>query len=177
MATLPGRITAVHLGAPHWESYRELRLEMLTVAPTVFWRTLAMVQDKTAAEWQAEISGPRVHWQARINGYPVGTLSLDTQGYDESLPLDDRSANVVAVYIRKEARGSGALELLLQNAAEWMREHDRTQMLLETVDDNTRARRAYERIGFSETGRTFPDPRRSDHHEVEYAVDIGDLQL
>lgn len=167
----------MRLDASHWELFRELRLEMLTVAPTVFWSTLDMYDSYTMQQWQDAVAGDRSYFVARESGSAAGILGLDPCGYTEELALDGDTVNIVSVYVRRASRGRGVLEALMKEAAAWMREQGRTRMLLETVDDNRRARAAYERLGFRETGRTFPDPRRNDHVEVEYEVRVNALTL
>ena len=49
-----------------------------------------------------------------------------------------------------------------------MRQAGRSRQLLETPEDNIAGRRAYERLGFTETGHRSADPRRPQLAEVEY---------
>ena len=150
--------------------YCQLRREMLADAPDWFWTTLADVQAWTEADWRAQLTGhPRTHYHAQLGDTPVGALGIDWVGYTEDLALDADSVNIVAVYVRPAYRGGGVLPALLARADAEMRRAGRHRQLLETPEDNLRARRAYERLGFRETGRRMPDPRREGLQEVEYA--------
>ncbi|PMC75774.1 MULTISPECIES: GNAT family N-acetyltransferase [unclassified Brachybacterium] len=151
-----------------WAAYRMLRLEMLADAPDYFWSTLEMVQDRDEQAWRSEVAGPRTHYQAVRDGEVVGALSIDWVGYTAEHPLAEGSVNIVSVFVRPAHRGTGVTAALLAAADQAMRERGRTRQLLETPEDNTPARRTYERLGFTETGRRFPDPRRAGLEEVEY---------
>lgn len=151
-----------------WESYRELRLEMLADAPDYFWATLGDVADYTEATWRERASGPHTHLQALVDGVPVGALSIDWVGYTEDMRLDEDTVNIVSVYVRPGHRGRGVVEALLAGADEVMRQAGRSRQLLETTEDNLSGRRAYERLGFTETGHRSEDPRRPHLAEIEY---------
>lgn len=156
------------LDEAEWESYRELRLEMLADAPDYFWATLDDVADYTEATWRERVSGPHTHLQALADGVPVGALSIDWVGYTEDMLLDEETVNIVSVYVRPGHRGRGVVEALFAGADEVMRQAGRSRQLLETPEDNIAGRRAYERLGFTETGHRSADPRRPQLAEVEY---------
>lgn len=151
-----------------WEAYRELRLEMLADAPDYFWATLADVEHYTEQTWRERASGPQTHLQALADGQPVGALSIDWIGYTEDTLLDEDTVNIVSVYVRPGHRGRGVVAALLAGVDEVMRQAGRSRQLLETTEDNVSGRRAYERLGFVETGHRSPDPRRPRLQEVEY---------
>lgn len=152
-----------------WESYRALRLEMLADAPDFFWATLADVAAYTESTWRERAAGPQTHLQALRDGEPVGALSIDWIGYTEDMRLDEDTVNIVSVYVRPGHRGLGVVDALLFAADEVMRAAGRRRQLLETPEDNIRGRRAYERLGFMETGHRAEDPRREHLQEIEYA--------
>ena len=163
-----GPLSVRLLGEADWESYRDLRREMLADAPDFFWATLADVADYTEATWRERVSGPHTHLQALLGGVPVGALSVDWIGYTEDMLLDADTVNIVSVYVRPGHRGAGIVEALLTAADDLLRQAGRSRQLLETPEDNVRGRRAYERLGFVETGHRSADPRRPHLDEVEY---------
>lgn len=171
-----------------WRSHRDLRLEMLADAPHAFWATLDQVRERTEEQWRGELAGSRIFLQARStpgddhsaagHGAAVlGQLGIDPVGYTEELALPSDTVNIVSLYVRPAHRGGGVTRALFAAAAETMRSLGRSHMLLETPDDNMPARRRYRALGFRETGRTAPDPRREGHVEVEYAAHVDDLML
>lgn len=165
----PGAPLSVRLLAEaDWESYRALRLEMLADAPDFFWATLADVAGYTEATWRERAAGPQTHLQVMHDGEPVGALSIDWIGYTEDMLLDEDTVNIVSVYVRRSHRGHGVVEALLSAADAVMRTAGRSRQLLETPEDNVRGRRAYERLGFVETGHRVRDPRREHLQEIEY---------
>ncbi len=72
---------------------------------------------------------------------------------------DDRSLTVVfAVYVSPAWRGNGILGELTEAVAAWSRRAGRPSLMLEVVVGNDRAVRAYERLGFVDTGVRVPHP-------------------
>jgi ribosomal protein S18 acetylase RimI-like enzyme len=55
-------------------------------------------------------------------------------------------------------RGTGVLEELVETVARWSRSVGRDQLMLEVVVGNDRAVRAYQRLGFTDTGIRVPHP-------------------
>ncbi|SDO94578.1 Ribosomal protein S18 acetylase RimI [Microbacterium testaceum StLB037] len=67
-------------------------------------------------------------------------------------------ADVVGVYVAPEARGSGAIDALLDAAARWTAEQGFETLSLDVHVDNHRAQAVYRRAGFVATGETFTGP-------------------
>jgi predicted GNAT family acetyltransferase len=65
---------------------------------------------------------------------------------------------VFAVYITPARRGSGVLAELIDAVAQWSVAAGRPELMLEVVVGNDRAVRAYERLGFADTGVRMPHP-------------------
>ena len=72
--------------------------------------------------------------------------------------VDDRRADVVGVYVRPALRGTGAVDLLLAAAAEWVVAQGLDRVQLDVHRDNLRAQAAYRRSGFAPTGETLTGP-------------------
>ncbi|WAC68947.1 GNAT family N-acetyltransferase [Microbacterium sp. SL75] len=67
-------------------------------------------------------------------------------------------ADVVGVYVAPEARGTGAIDALLDAAARWSAEQGFETLSLDVHVDNARAQAVYRRAGFTPTGETFTGP-------------------
>ena len=72
---------------------------------------------------------------------------------------DDPAVTVLfAIYVSPAWRGQGLLAGLVDAVADWSRAAGRPQLLLEVVVGNDRAVRAYQRLGFVDTGVRLPHP-------------------
>ena len=152
-----------------WEQIRDLRFEMIRDMPTGYGETLEAALGHDEAEWRKRgRRGTDEHstWIAAItpSGRWVGMMGgfiLDpSQG-----PL------LVGVYVAPDHRGRehGVTDALLSTVEAWARtESDR--LTLHVHEDNARARTAYARRGFVETGVTVPynlDPTRNELEMVK----------
>ncbi|GAA0814961.1 GNAT family N-acetyltransferase [Spirilliplanes yamanashiensis] len=137
---------------------RALRLEMLADSPLAFLETVAQAAARPHAEFQARIAraavgddfaqfvaGPA---QGRLVGHAGGT----------TWPEEPLTTVVFAVYVTPACRGTGVLADLVEGVAAWSRSVGRPELLLEVVTGNDRAVRAYERLGFTDTGVRVPHP-------------------
>jgi GNAT superfamily N-acetyltransferase len=137
---------------------RALRLEMLADTPLAFLETLAQAAARPHAEYrrraaQFAAGDERAQFIAERDGRVVGQVG------GLFLPAVDVATTVVfAVYVTPTCRGSGVLELLIDAVAAWSRAAGRPRLLLEVVTGNARALRAYQRIGFTDTGKRQPHP-------------------
>lgn len=151
-----------------WSSHRDLRLEMLTTSPDAFWLTVDDVAGHTPQQWRDAVNGEALFLQARdATGTAHGTVGVLPEGYDATLPIDEDTVNVVALYVRPGARAHGVADLLLDATAVLTRELGRSRQLLEVASSNTAAIRVYRRHGFTFTGATTAHPRRADLVERE----------
>src|SRR3954468_15362131 len=136
---------------------RALRLEMLADSPLAFLETLAQAAARPHADYrrrivQASTGGQLAQFVAdpggRLIGHAGGTV----------LPEDPGATVVFAVYITPAQRGRGVLRELVEAVAEWSVAMGRGELMLEVVVGNDRAVRAYERLGFADTGVRVPHP-------------------
>jgi ribosomal protein S18 acetylase RimI-like enzyme len=82
--------------------------------------------------------------------------------------VDERGyTGLVMVYVSPEARGQGVLKGLVDAAAEWSKSVGRHVLLLEVMERNHRAIRAYEKLGFTATGNRRPHPYLRPFMELE----------
>jgi GNAT superfamily N-acetyltransferase len=137
---------------------RALRLEMLADAPLAFLETVADAaarpHDDYAARIAAVSAGDRTAQfvadpGTRFVGHAGGTLAPDEPGLTV----------VYAVYVSPTWRGGGVLADLIDAVAAWSRGCGRPELMLEVVVGNDRAYRAYQRLGFVDTGVRVPHPK------------------
>jgi ribosomal protein S18 acetylase RimI-like enzyme len=136
---------------------RALRLEMLADSPLAFLETLAQAAGRSHEDYRRRITLASTGCQlAQFVADPGGRLVGHAGGM--VLPEDPGSTVVFAVYVTPDRRGSGVLDDLVEAVAAWSRECGRPELMLEVVVGNDRAVRAYERLGFCDTGVRVPHP-------------------
>ena len=160
MATLTAdtRALTVHRVTPADAArMRALRLEMLADSPLAFLETVAQAAARPHEDYRRRIvqaSAGRALAQfvadpgGRLVGHAGGTM----------MPEEPGVTIVFAVYITPAHRGTGVLAQLVDAVAAWSREVGRPELMLEVVVGNDRAVRAYERLGFTDTGVRVPHP-------------------
>jgi len=160
MATLTAdsRTCTVHRVTPvDAARMRALRLEMLADSPLAFLETLAQAAARSHEDFrrriiQASAGTTLAQFVAdpggRLIGHAGGTL----------MPEDPRTTVVFAIYVTPAHRGSGVLDDLVEKVADWSRSVGRPELMLEVVVGNDRAVRAYQRLGFVDTGIRVPHP-------------------
>ena len=155
------RVTAADTGR-----MRALRLEMLADSPLAFLETLAQAAARPHADYrrrivQASTGGQLAQFVAdpggRLIGHAGGTVLPDYPG----------ATVVFAVYITPAQRGRGVLRELVEAVAGWSVAMGRNELMLEVVVGNDRAVRAYERLGFSDTGVRVPHPVTPGLYELQ----------
>lgn len=121
--------------------------------PAEFW------QERTAA---VALSDSAVQFVAEIGRDWVGTVTVlvpeSGSAGDTDSPASGSRARLVAVYVRPSHRGRGVLEAMVDAAADWARGAGETELSLDVNEANTRARRAYTRLGFVPTGGSSHGP-------------------
>jgi RimJ/RimL family protein N-acetyltransferase len=136
---------------------RALRLEMLADSPLAFLETLAQAAARPHEDYRRRItqaSAGRTLAQfvadpgRRLIGHAGGTV----------MPEDPATTVVFAVYVTPARRGTGVLDELVEAVAAWSRWAGRHELMLEVVVGNDRAVRAYQRLGFTDTGVRVPHP-------------------
>ncbi|MFC7550823.1 GNAT family N-acetyltransferase [Plantactinospora sp. GCM10030261] len=136
---------------------RALRLEMLADSPLAFLETVAEAAARPHAEFAARIAGS-------ASGTERGQFIADHDGRFVGhaggvvAPRDTGTTVIFAVYLTPTWRGSGVLGPLIDAVAAWSRSCGRPELLLEVVVGNDRAVRAYQRLGFVDTGVGVPHP-------------------
>lgn len=151
-----------------WPDWKRIRLEALADTPIGFLELLADAERRTDAQWEDRTTAAAegdAHglWLAWDGERPVGCA-----GAVRYRPGED--VVVYGVYVSPSARGAGTLDRLLEAVTGWARVLDGvTRLRLEVHEDNTRARAAYGRRGFVETGGVAPYPPDPTRQELEMA--------
>ncbi|MGC5050268.1 N-acetyltransferase family protein [Micromonospora sp. DT48] len=136
---------------------RALRLEMLADAPLAFLETIAEAAARPHAEYAARIAQVSAGGHtAQFVADPGGRLVGHVGGVAH--PTERRVTVLYAVYITPTWRRTGLLADLVDGVAEWSRACGRDELMLEVVVGNDRAYRAYQRLGFVDTGVRLPHP-------------------
>jgi GNAT superfamily N-acetyltransferase len=136
---------------------RALRLEMLADAPLAFLETIAEAAARPHAEYAARIAQVSAGTDtAQFVADPGGRLVGHAGGLVH--PAEPRLTVLYAVYITPAWRGTGLLADLVTEVAAWSRACGRDELMLEVVVGNDRAYRAYQRLGFVDTGVRVPHP-------------------
>lgn len=147
-----------------WREWRELRLEMLRDTPLAYAETLEHALTVDEAGWRARAArgtSPRQTSIVAIDGQRwVGHMG----GY---IPDATSGPLLVGVYVAPSHRGerAGVSRLLLDAVERWAVGYGDT-LRLEVHEDNPRAIRFYEKLGFTLTGRSR-----------EYELEPGGLEL
>ncbi|ASD22780.1 GNAT family N-acetyltransferase [Cryobacterium sp. LW097] len=148
-----------------WREVRSLRLEMLQDTPIAFGETLQDALGHTDSEWRMRAArGTAERGTVLVAIDPAGRWVGTMGGY---VPDATTGALLVGVYVSPDHRGrdSGVFDALLVAIQEWARgEGDR--LTLHVHEDNARARAAYLRRGFTETG-----------HRVKYVLDSSAMEI
>ena len=160
-ATRPGRAVSpypVHRVRPADAArMRALRLEMLADSPLAFLETIAQAAARPHGEYQARTARAATGDDfAQFVADPGGRLVGHAGG--AVVPEEPLTTVVFAVYVTPACRGTGVLADLVEGVAAWSAAAGRPELLLEVVAGNDRAVRAYERLGFADTGVRVPHP-------------------
>jgi len=136
---------------------RAIRLEMLADSPLAFLERVDEAAARSHTEVQARtaeraVSAEVAAFIAELDGRVVGHAG----GW--APPGSAGMTVVFAVYVTPAARGTGVVGRLVEAVAQWSREGGRPTLGLEVIVGNHRAIRAYERLGFTDTGQRAPHP-------------------
>jgi RimJ/RimL family protein N-acetyltransferase len=144
---------------------RALRLEMLADSPLAFLETLAQAAARSHEGYRQRIAQASVGGQlaqfiadpgSALSGHPGSALIGHAGGV--VLPEEPDVTVVFAVYLTPAYRGGKVLAELIDAVADWSRAAGRDRLMLEVVVGNDRAVRAYEKLGFADTGDRVPHP-------------------
>jgi ribosomal protein S18 acetylase RimI-like enzyme len=136
---------------------RALRLEMLAETPLAFLERIDEAAARSHVEFQARIAGNATgSGSAQFIAESAGRVVGNAGGW---APADNTSVTLIfAVYVTPRLRGRGVVGQLVEAVAQWSRASGRPRLGLEVIVGNDRAIRAYERLGFTDTGQRAPHP-------------------
>ena len=134
-----------------WKVLRDIRLRALAESPWAFASTLAREEAFGEQDWRRRLEHGHC-FLAWADGRPVGCVA----GFaDEELPQEQ---HLVAMWVEPAHRGTSAATELVEAVCRQARADGAVAVRLWVVDGNARARRFYERLGFTTTGLRQPVP-------------------
>ena len=137
-----------------WEALRQLRLRALADAPDAFASTLAAeVAFPVEVWWQRAQGGPAsANFIAREGGFDIGLAAVFAE------PDAPGRMHLVSMWVDPHYRRRGIARALVGQVVRWAADRRAREVILWVADQNTAARRLYERIGFRLTGARQPLP-------------------
>lgn len=136
---------------------RALRLEMLADSPLAFLETLAQAAARPHESYRQRI-------RQSAEGFDTAQFIVDPGGPlvghagGTTVPGEPGCTVIFAVYLTPASRGGKMLGRLVEAVADWSAAAGRDELMLEVVCGNERAVRAYEKLGFADTGVRLPHP-------------------
>jgi GNAT superfamily N-acetyltransferase len=136
-----------------WPVLRDIRLTALADAPDAFASNYAREAAYGEADWR--------RWIARSGtflGYLPQVSTSEPAGLTGGYAQPSGPAELISMYVRRQARGRGLGEALIAAVAGWARPRNAPSLHLWVNETNKNARLLYERCGFSLTGERQPLP-------------------
>lgn len=148
-----------------WREVRALRLEMLRDTPLAYLETLEHALAVDEDTWRHRARRGETAGQTSVVAIEDGRWVGHMGGY---IPDAATGPMLVGVYVAPDRRGdaAGVTRALLDAIERWASAHGST-LRLEVHEDNPRARRFYEKLGFVLTGRTSTYPLEPGGLELE----------
>lgn len=182
--TASGNYVIRPVRAEEWPAAKALRLHALQdpVAHLAFLETYEDAVAKPDSFWQERtagaavgaagarqfiVEGPDGEWVGSLTVLVEEAGTTDWAGF----PVERRQGHIVGVYVRPEHRGCGLTEVLFDEALQWAWGIGAERVRLIVHEDNGRALRFYQRLGFRPSGVTVPLPGHSDDSEWEYVLE------
>jgi ribosomal protein S18 acetylase RimI-like enzyme len=161
-----------HLAPEDFEFFRRIRLEALRAEPAVFASSAEDWEKLPDEEWRRRLTVNAVFVDF-IEGEPVAIMGLIRQSASKMA----HRATIVMVYVRKDRRGAGHAQALLDALVRHACEAGIRQLELAVSAENPAAIRFYRREGFVEAGRiaggTIHEGREIDEILMTRHIDRG----
>lgn len=131
--------------------------------------TLDVEQRRT--QWGQRLAAPEPHWrllvaeteEGRIVGFATAGASRET----------DAEGELYGIYVSPDAWGSGAGGALMRAVVDGLRADGYSTATLWVLEDNPRARRFYEREGWTVAGGREGEHLGIRTAEVQYRITLG----
>jgi len=138
-----------------WPLLKAVRLRALADAPEAFCTQLAEAAARTDAEWQENarrftLLPPAVSYHALSGGIPCGMANCFVS------KDDPQTAELTGFWVAPEQRGTGIGAALVAAVTDWAKSQNVATLQAWVVEDNHRAIRFYEKLGFLDTGQRQP---------------------
>lgn len=153
------------------DTYREVRLRALQDSPSAFGSTYDAERARTPEQWAERValaaSGTgRAIFLAFDDAVCVGLAGCveDDLGADRQL---------VSMWVAPSHRGTGVAQRLVDAVLAWAESCGASRVGLWVTRGNDRARRCYERAGFSATGDVQPLPSDPAKEEIRMLRESG----
>jgi ribosomal protein S18 acetylase RimI-like enzyme len=158
--------TVRQLDQDDWEVIRDLRLQALGGDPYAFGSTLQREESFSRRDWREFLR--RFAWFVADDGRGDVGVVAGLVGED----VVPGACEVISMWVAPPARGEGTGDALIDAVRGWAHGEGATTLVLRVADGNERARRFYERIGFTSTGRSSPLSRDQSTCAHEYLMAI-----
>lgn len=150
---------------PHWEVYKNIRLEALLTERGVYCSNFAEAA-LINMQWQERLlATDRAQWGLYDADVCIGLTGVVATG--------DNTANLIASYIHPSYRGGGLSQLFYDARIAWARAQGIRAITVSHRAGNEASRRANQRVGFAYTHtepKTWPDGETAGH--VFYKLEL-----
>ncbi len=162
--TAMATVTVQPGSADRWWEYRDLRLAALASDPDAFTSAYDTEADLADDQWRARSAMPGT-FIGYLDGQPAGTAGL--------VPGTGPRRDLVGVWTTPAARGHGVAEALCGAVIEMAQQSGAVTVALQVAEHAHAARRLYQRLGFTDTGRREPMPKKPTHTLIEMTLSLG----
>lgn len=146
-----------------WRDVRAVRLAALQDAPYAFASTYEKTLAYDEERWRNWVVGPAMYL-----AYVYGVASGLAGGLPEEHSTPG-TAELIAMWVHPSVRGRTIADSLVAAVAEWAEGRGYGRLHLWVTESNERARRFYERLGFTTTGERQVLPSNPDEMEIGMA--------
>jgi GNAT superfamily N-acetyltransferase len=128
--------------------------------------------ERRAEQWRSWLLEPG-RTRTRLAEEDGACLGFAVTGPSRDPGADDDTGEVYAIYVEEEVAGTGVGTELLGSAVAWLTERGFARATLWVLEGNARARRFYEREGWTLDGAAKSEPREDfTMDEVRYAMSL-----
>lgn len=147
-----------------WPTLRGIRLAALADAPEAYASTYATEEAYPDAEWRARSAAGTA-----FLAYVPEISASEPVGLAGNYEVEPGIIHLVSMWVRPPARGRGVGVALVTAVTGWAKARDATAVHLWVNENNTPARRLYERCGFVPTAERQPLPSHPHLYEIGMA--------